>query len=160
LFLLIGGCNQPLPPPPPAFWREPVVPDPERRHSPSDRTDLLAELERQKATWYRQAPDAYELKVSRLCLCDPGTPWVSRNEGSAVVSSSGGHFRDGRSVGPPLRNVEQVFAEARRAAESEADEVSVAFDPLYGYPMRIIIDRWRHAVDDELTLYVDVTALR
>jgi hypothetical protein len=132
----------------------------EQRHSPADRAQLLKELERQYARWRAESPRAYELTVSRLCFCDPGTPWVSRTDGVDVTSSRGGHYRDGRNIGPPLRRVEQLFAEAERAARSNADEVDVVFDERFGYPSRIRIDNWRGAADDELEWIAELVVLR
>jgi len=156
LFLVINGCSQPLPPPLPesSADHEDALP------RPSDRTALLAELERRFDRWVREGPLAYELKVSRLCFCDPGIPWVSENRGPKVVSSRGGFLSDGRDIGPPLRTVWQLFAEAERAAESTAEEVTVWFDPTLHYPVRIHIDRERGSADDELTWVAELTVLR
>jgi hypothetical protein len=117
-------------------------------------------LERHYARWRAESPRAYQLTVSRLCFCDPGTPWVSRIDSYVeVTSSQGGHDRDGRNIGPPLRRVEQLFAEAKRAAQSNADEVDIVFDERFGYPARIKIDNWRQSVDDELEWIAELTAL-
>lgn len=121
---------------------------------------MLRELDRQQARWWKAAPLTYQLTVSKLCFCDVGTPWVSRNDGEVVTSSRGGHHQDGRSIGPPLRTVEQLFAEARRAAQSDADEVDVVFDERFGYPARIQIDRWRQSADDELEWIAELTVLQ
>ena len=50
--------------------------------------------------------------------------------------------------------------EAERAAESQAEEVTVSFDPRFHYPARIDIDRWRGAIDDELAWVAELTVLR
>jgi hypothetical protein len=92
----------------------------------------------------------YELTVSRTCFCEPGIPVVSQVDGVTVVRSTGGHFRDGRNWGPSLRTVELLFAEARRAALSDADEVAVESDSRFKYPTRIVIDESRERFDDEI----------
>jgi len=144
--LLAASCSQPSPPIPPDSRNRPIE---AARHTPSDRTTLLNELERQFERWLDARPSSYQLTVSRLCLCDPGVPWISKVEGLVVLYSSGGHQGDGRSTGPALRTVTQLFTEAERAARSDADEVEVAFDARFGYPTRIHIDPWRNSADDE-----------
>ena len=145
--LLAAGCSQPSPPDPPTPSNRPIE---EARHTPSDRTALINELERQFERWLDVRPSSYQLTVSRLCFCDPGVPWFSKVEGLVVRHSSGGHYDDGRSTGPALRTVTQLFAEAERAARSDADNVEISFDARFGYPTRIHIDPWIRSADDEL----------
>ena len=102
----------------------------------------------------------YELTASLRCFCDPGVPFVSRVTGVTVVQSTGGHWSNGRSWGPPLRTVELLFSEARRAVNSDADEVKVEFDPRFRYPTRITIDEWRNSVDDEVEWVAQLQVLR
>ena len=102
----------------------------------------------------------YELTVSLRCFCGPGVPFVSRIDGVTVVRSTGGHRRDGRSWGPSLRTVRLLFAEARRAIYSDADEVEVEFDPQFRYPTRITIDEWRGGADDEVEWIAQLRVLR
>ena len=102
----------------------------------------------------------YELTASLRCFCDPGVPFVSRVTGVTVVQSTGGHWSNGRSWGPPLRTVELLFSEARRAVNSDADEVKVEFDPRFRYPTRITIDEWRDSVDDEVEWVAQLQVLR
>ena len=157
------GFESSTPPLPPAPF-EPTTPAPSRspepRHQPSDRTELLAQLEAAQAQWIAEGPMTYELTVSRTCFCDPGVPFVSRVTGVTVVQSTGGHRRDGRNWGPSLRTVELLFFEARRAAHSDADEVKVEFDPRFRYPKRIMIDEWRDGVDDEVEWIAELRVLR
>lgn len=122
----------------------------DRRHQPSARTALLGQLDAAQAYWSVEGPMTYELTVSLRCFCDPGVPYISRVAGVTVERSTGGHWRDGRSWGPPLRTVELLFSEARRAAYSDADDVKVEFDPRLRYPARISIDEWRESFDDEV----------
>ncbi len=155
LALAIVGCS-PSPPLPPDPRDRPVeLP----RRIPADRTRLAAELKRQHARWHAEEPFRYQLKVTRLCFCDPGAPWVSRVEDRSVISSSGGHFHDGRNVANPLRTVEALFLRAESAVGSEAEEVEIDFDVRFGYPKRILIDEWRGSADDELELVAELEAL-
>jgi len=155
LALAIAGCSV-SPPPPPAPWDRPVeVP----RRIPADRTRLTAELKRQHARWHAEEPFRYQLKVTRLCFCDPGAPWISQVEGRLVTRSSGGHLSDGRNVANPLRTVEALFSRAESAVGSEAEEVEIDFDVRFGYPKRILIDEWRGSADDELELVAELEVL-
>ena len=154
--LLAAGCSQPSPPIPPDLRNRPVE---EARHIPSDRTHLIDKLERQYERWLDERPSSYQLKVSRVCFCDPGVPWTSIVEGLVVRHSSGGHRHDGGSLNPALRTVTQLFAEAERAARSDADKVEISFDARFGYPTRILIDPWIGSADDELEYVAELEVL-
>jgi len=159
LLVAVAACSSSLPPPPdPSYTASPRLED--RPHRPSDRTKLLEELQRQHARWNKEAPLSYRLTVAKGCFCDAGVPWVSDVDGVDVTSSRGGYRRDGSSIGPPLRRVEQLFAEAERAASSNADEVQVAFDPTFGFPTHIRIDEWRGVADDETEWIVSLKVLQ
>jgi hypothetical protein len=161
--IAIAGCETkvPLPAPPGTEHAPKAFSLRDLPHHPGDRTRVLEELDQQRLRWREKSPLAYELTVSRLCFCDTGKPWVSRNEGSSVTSSHGGFFGDGRNIGPPLRTVEQLFAEAERAARDEmVDEVEVVFDPTFAYPSRIKLDRWRDVIDDELEWIAELRVLK
>lgn len=49
--------------------------------------------------------------------------------------------------------IDEVFAELR-SEMAEAEEVNVAYDPEYGFPTEVSIDRIKLAMDDELSLQV------
>jgi hypothetical protein len=142
----LAGCGSgssavPLPPNP---LEPPATPWPPEHH-PSDRTKLLAQIDAAQAHWNVARPIRYQLTTSLRCFCGgQGVPLVSRVSGDTVVRSTGG-----RNWGPSLRTVDSVFAEVRRAASSDADDVKVEFDPRFGYPTRITIDEWREVFDDE-----------
>ena len=109
---------------------------------------MLRQLDEARDRWRRTAPQEYRLTVSKSCECDIGTPFQSHIRGTAVVSSNGG-LRTGGIVEPKLRSVESLFMEAERLIRSDADEVTLVFDPRFGFPARISVDQWRNAVDDE-----------
>ena len=161
--IAIAGCETkvPLPAPPGTEQSRKAFSLRDLPHHPGDRTRMLKELGQQQLRWRNTSPLAYELTVSRQCFCDSGTPWVSRNEGASVTSSHGGFFDDGRSIGPPLRTVEQLFAEAERAAQDKTvDDVEIMFDKKFGYPARIKIDLWRGVIDDELEWIAELRVLK
>ncbi len=63
-------------------------------------------------------------------------------------------------MGPSLGTVESLFAEARRAASSDADDVTVEFEPRFMYPTRIKIDEQRDVLDDEHEWIAQLQVLR
>jgi len=110
--------------------------------------------------WQAEHPAAYELTVSLNCFCLPPVPVVSRVSGNTVVGIAGGSWHDGRSLQPPLRTIESLFTEARRAIESEADDVRVEFDRQFHFPSRIRIDDRRNVFDDEHEWVAQLSVLR
>src|SRR5690349_5596369 len=94
--MAIAGCESkvPLPVPPGSEQPRKAFSLSDLPHHPTDRTRVLNELDQQQLRWREASPLAYELKVARHCFCDPGKPWVSRNEGASVISSHGGFFDD------------------------------------------------------------------
>lgn len=53
----------------------------------------------------------------------------------------------------PYATIDSLFTELKSEI-AEADEVTVTYDPLYGFPVDVAIDRIKLAVDDELSLQV------
>ena len=165
VIVCLAGCgfesSTPQLPPGPFEPKAPTQSRPrELQHQPTDRTKLLEQLDAARSYWNVEGPMTYELTVSLRCFCDPGVPFVSRVSGVSVVRSTGGHRSDGRSWGPSLRTVELLFSEARRVVSSDADEVVVEFDPRFRYPIRIRIDEWRGARDDEVEWIAQLQVLR
>ena len=114
--------------------------------SPSD------ELEDAREKWEEQGIDSYTLTVREICFCpiELGGPFhvtVVRGQVTSVVYGG-----PGEAVTPDARiplTVEELFDTVEDAMR-EADEVEVDYDPTYGFPASIRIDRIRLAVDDEL----------
>jgi Family of unknown function (DUF6174) len=60
---------------------------------------------------------------------------------------------DFRATFEEAGTVEGLFAIAQ-ANLAEADEVEITYDPQYGYPAAIKVDRIKMAVDDEISYYI------
>jgi uncharacterized protein DUF6174 len=87
-------------------------------------------------------------------------PLVSRVRGLKVKASAGGYRPNGEAPWASMRTVELLFAEARRAALSDAEEVSVDLDPKYSYPTRIHINEVRDLFDEERTWLAELKVLQ
>jgi len=154
----LAGCSfEPSLPPVPGQW--PPARYPNLPHRPFNRTRLREELQKALTFWQREHPAAYELTVSLDCFCLGPVPVVSRVGENTVVAIGGGSWHDGRSLQAPLRTIESLFTEARRAIESEADDVRVEFDRQFRFPARIRIDDRRDVIDDEHTWVAEVRVL-
>lgn len=139
----------PLPPDPRTVKPQQVLASPPTDPMDAHRRTLLEASVAARLRWQALAPSAYRLIVSQRCRCDAGTPFKSDVRDGLVVSRRGGVRSDERPVQPPLRTVEQLFAQALRAIDGGADDVTVDFDPALGYPSRIRIDPRRNVADDE-----------
>jgi hypothetical protein len=50
--------------------------------------------------------------------------------------------------------IDRLFSDLKTNLDGAADEVTVTYDPTYGYPSQVNIDKIKEAVDDELALTV------
>jgi hypothetical protein len=103
--------------------------------------------------WHAAGIDSYTVTVDRMCFCPEVGPLTVTVAGDEVVSVR----RRGEEIAlddPALESwpltVEDLFDEVDDA-ERTADDVVVSYDTELGYPTRIAIDRWKNAVDDEVT---------
>ena len=109
-------------------------------------------LDDARVKWQGMGIDSYRITVREICFCpiELGGPFVVtvvRNQVTSVVYAG-----DGPSIAPDERiplTVPELF-ETVDDALREADDVEVEYDPTYGFPASIRIDRIRNAVDDEV----------
>ena len=110
------------------------------------------ELEDAREKWRDQGIDSYRITVRESCFCpiELGGPFVVtvvRGRITSVVYTG-----EGTDVVPHERiplTVDELFATVQEA-EREAAKVEAEYDPTYGFPATIVIDRIRNAVDDEV----------
>jgi hypothetical protein len=50
--------------------------------------------------------------------------------------------------------IDNIFLALKTELAGGADEVTVTYDPTYGYPANVFIDQIKQAVDDELSLQI------
>jgi hypothetical protein len=60
----------------------------------------------------------------------------------------------GRLVSLQPFPIDQIFAELESGETSKADAVTMTFDPTYGYPSEVQVDRIKLAADDEFSLSI------
>jgi hypothetical protein len=125
---------------------------------PSSRQSLLRELGFARDRWRQWQPTAYTLTVTQLCFCKGMSPVTSRVRSGAIESTAGGIDSDGEEVLPRLGTVEMLFSHVETLARGRDDEVRVTFDPRFGYPTSIDVDRFRGVFDDEMTWRAALTA--
>ena len=70
-------------------------------------------------------------------------------------------FETGNEIDPSLlelfkkyETIDLIFAELEAGLEGAADEVTVKYDPTYGFPTEATIDVVKEAIDDELYLTI------
>lgn len=131
------------------------------------RTELRAELDRNLELWEARRPAAFSYRVARQCFCtaDYRRPYRVADDESGPQFAYASPL-DGGPAGvdgappEPLR-IADLFRIIGDGIE-DAESIDVSFDPAFGFPTRVELDR-SPAVDDELRIEVydfEVTAYR
>ena len=112
--------------------------------------------------WQNANVDHYRYSLSAICFC-PGTdkmPLGIEVQNGEIVSMT---YVDGtlvpaddaqREFYSSFATIDRLFSELKADLDGGADEVTVTYDPTYGFPTQINIDRIKEATDDELYLTV------
>lgn len=100
----------------------------------------------------------YNLHLSCFCVFVENMPLVIEVQDGQVVSME---FHNGAEIDPSLmeifgkyQTIDLIFAELEAGQNGAADEVTVKYDPTYGFPTEATIDVVKEAIDDELYLTI------
>jgi Family of unknown function (DUF6174) len=121
-----------------------------------------SELERNQQTWQNSDISHYRFSLNVGCFCAfrDKMPLTVEVQNGDVVSMT---YPDGTLVTKTDPNyetfsshatIELIFSELKAGLTGDADEVTVTYDPTYGFPSTIYFDYIKAAADDELTLGV------
>lgn len=124
---------------------------------PEDFTDIGEALER----WQDRDFDSYTIEQSVLCFCPPPHSFTIEVVADSIVNID---FDDDDLEGWGLSEEEleelaiekaftinEVFALITKNLDS-AHELNATYDPRYGYPSEVYLDRIKNAVDEEITI--------
>jgi hypothetical protein len=113
------------------------------------------ELARSRQRWASAGIHDYEFDFQRMCFCTPEATdrvhIVVRQD--AIVSVV--RISDGQSAiraNIPWPRVDELFLDVQQRLEQGADRIEVSYDPTYGYPRSIVVDRELMAVDGGYSL--------
>ena len=110
------------------------------------------ELDDARDKWESQGIHSYTVTVREICFCpiERGGPFRVTVVDDRVAGVE--YLGEGTGIEPhddiPL-TVEDLFATVNEALR-EADDVEVTYDPTYGFPSDIKVDRIENAIDDEV----------
>jgi Family of unknown function (DUF6174) len=100
----------------------------------------------------------YDLFLSCFCAFNEDMPLLIEVQDGKVVSME---FQSGKEIDPSLlelfakyQTIDLVFAELEAGRNGAADEVTVTYDAMYGFPTKAKIDMVQEAIDDELYLTI------
>jgi hypothetical protein len=118
----------------------------------------VRDLAAARVLWAENGPDSYALTQQRLCFCPPPWEWTVVVSGGApafiVSATDPGYGEDPWMLDEyalqSARSVEELFDWVEDLLR-DADQVTVEFDPMYGYPTKVDADPILMAVDDEIT---------
>ena len=119
--------------------------------------------------WQNANIDHYRFSLSVICFC-PFTDKMPLNievQNGEIVSMT---YADGTPVPADdvqleffsrYATIDRLFSELKTDLDGAADEVTVTYDPTYGFPTQVNLDRIKAAIDDELAVIVsDFEALQ
>ncbi len=120
----------------------------------------LEQFNEAKKLWDRENPANYAVTVQRFCFCIAVGPVRIVVQNRLVIS------RTIVSTQAPLpANLHDLYPDIPglfatiKDAYTQADAITVTFDPQYGFPSDATIDYIKNAVDDELSLRVSDFAI-
>jgi hypothetical protein len=121
-----------------------------------------SELSRNQEKWEVSDINNYRFSLHIGCFCGfmDKMPLTIEVRNGQVVSIN---YANGESVTPDdldlgffnqFTTIDQIFAELESGETSKADAVTMTFDPTYGYPSEVQVDRIKLAADDEFSLSI------
>lgn len=122
----------------------------------------VSEYDQSLAKWQDADISHYRFQLFIGCFCPfaedmPLTIEVLDGEVVSITSADGSPVE---TTDPSFETynsyatIDRLFLELKANLSGEAEEVVVTYDPTYGFPVNISIDRIKAAVDDELSLQV------
>lgn len=125
-------------------------------------TATPTELESNRQTWQDAGINHYSFSLSVGCFCAfrdqmPLTIEVQNGEIVSIMYSDGTLATEadpGYETFAKYGTIDRLFSELEAGQNGGADEVTVKYDPTYGFPIEIYFDFIQAAADDELSLSV------
>jgi len=117
-----------------------------------------SEIEQNQGKWQDAGIShyRYHLSISCFCVFTQDMPLIIEVQDGKVISME---YQSGKAIDPSLlelfekyATIDRVFAELEADLNGAADEVTVKYDPTYGFPTEVTIDVEKQATDDELYL--------
>lgn len=121
-------------------------------------TGNQTEIERNQEKWQEASIPHYRYHLSITCFCvfTQDMPLMIEVENNEVVSME---YQSGNEIDASSRElfekyatIDRLFTELEADSNGAADEVTVKYDPTYGFPTEVTIDFVKEATDDELYL--------
>lgn len=112
--------------------------------------------------WQQSGVTSYRFSLFIGCFCPfvevmPLTIEVRNGEVVSMAASDGSIIEPSDPSHEFLiryATLDRIFAELDAELDGGADEVIVSYDPTYGYPAEVSIDRIKEAIDDEMSLQI------
>ncbi len=118
-----------------------------------------SELAKNRERWQLANISRYRFSLSVACFCAfsqrmPLTLEVAEDQIVSMTYNDGTPVpEDERKIFEPYATINALFTFTENAI-SQADEIHIQYDPVYGFPSEVQIDYIKNAVDDELALSV------
>lgn len=118
------------------------------------------EIERNQEKWQNANISHYRYKLHLSCFCafSQDMPLVIEVKDGEVVSME---YQTGNPIDAASREyfqtfstIDRILAKLEADLAGAADEVTVTYDPTYGFPTDATIDVVKEAIDDELYLTI------
>jgi hypothetical protein len=120
--------------------------------------DNQSEIEQNREQWQDANISHYRYHLSITCFCvfSQDMPLIVEVQDGKVVSME---FQNGNPIDPSSRElfdkyatIDRLFTELEADLNGAADDVTIKYDPTYGFPTEVTIDFVKNATDDELYL--------
>jgi len=118
------------------------------------------QIERNRQKWQDANISHYRFNLFVGCFCvfNEDMPLAIEVKDGQVVSmeyQSGNEIdASNRELFDKYATIDRIFTELETNIDGKADEVTVKYDPAYGFPAQINVDFIKEAIDDELALSV------
>ncbi|MCC7119115.1 MAG: hypothetical protein IT310_11360 [Anaerolineales bacterium] len=119
-------------------------------------------LKQNRATWQAAKINHYSFNLNVSCFCAfrnamPVQVEVQNDQIVSIVDANGTPVTlDANDSGyeATYGTIDRIFSQLETALNGDADEVTVTYDPTYGFPAQIFFDFIKEAIDDEVSIEV------
>lgn len=117
------------------------------------------ELQQNRAKWEGQNIEHYRFTVVASCFCPFAGAQVTYEVQNGQVLNESIQSDPDRQIDPAqasafyqdYNTIDKVFDYLEKETK-EADQITIDYDPTYGFPTDVSIDRIKEAIDDEMYL--------